>query len=72
MRLPQNIYDILAFLGRIGFPALSTFMLTLGKIWGIPYSEQIGATLVAIATLLSALLSIESKSYFAEREIVEK
>ena len=72
MKLKQETYDILAFIGRIGLNALATFVLTLGKIWGIPYADKIGATLVALATLICVLLSIESKNYFDEHEIVEK
>lgn len=72
MNIPKNIYDILAWLGRIGLPALSVLYATLGKIWSLPYTEQIPLTITAIAVFINALLGINSKAYFEEHDIVKK
>ena len=47
-------------------PAIATLWLTLGKIWGIPYTAEIGATITAIDVFLGACLGISSKNYYAE------
>lgn len=72
MNIPKNIYDILAWLGRIGLPALSVLYATLGKIWSLPFTEQIPLTITAVAVFINALLGINSKSFFEEHDIVKK
>lgn len=68
--MTNSTYDILAWIGRIVLPALSVFYATLGKIWNLPYTEQIPLTITAIDVLWNALLGITSTKYFADKEIV--
>lgn len=49
----------------------ATFVLTVGKLWNIPYSEQIAGTMTALATLISFVINNASKVYFSDKEIVE-
>lgn len=67
----KKLFDFLARCGRIGLPALAVFYATLGKTWGLPYTEQIPTTIVAFATLLNAWLGIDSKSFWDQHDIVE-
>ena len=71
MELPQNVYDTMAWVGRICLPALAVFYGTIGKIWNLPYTEQIPLTLTAMAVLINALLKKASDDYFEKREIVD-
>lgn len=69
--MSDKIYDILK---NWVLPLLSggaTFLITLGDIWHIPYSQEVAATMTALATLISFILTNASKSYFKDKEIVE-
>lgn len=63
MKMSNKTYDVLKFIALVVLPALATFYLTLSYIWGLPYGEQIAATITAIDTLLGAILGISSKNY---------
>lgn len=64
----EKLYRVLKYIAQIVLPALATLWLTLGKIWGFPLSNEIGATLMALDTFLGALLNISSKNYKEEQE----
>jgi hypothetical protein len=68
MTMNNKVYDVLKFIALVVLPALATFYLTLSGIWGLPYGEQITATITAIDTLLGALLGLSSKRYAEEQE----
>ena len=69
MKLNNNTYDVLAWIGRIVLPSLSVLYATLGKIWNLPYTEQIPLTITAIDVFLNTLLGISSANYYkAEAE----
>lgn len=66
MRMSNSAYDILKKVALIILPALATLWLTLGKIWGLPYTTEIGATITAIAVFLGTCLEVSSKNYYME------
>ena len=68
MKLSNNTYDILKKIALIILPALATLWLTLGKIWSLPYTTEIGATITAVAVFLGACLEISSKNYWSDEE----
>lgn len=70
MEFSEKWYDRLAWVGRIFLPALSVLYATLGKIWSLPYTEQIPLSITAVDLFLNALLGISSTNYFADKEIV--
>lgn len=73
--LPDKVYNVLKYITIIGLPAVTTFFMTIGKIWNIPYTSEIGATLVAITTLIGALICISSIQYHyakGDEEYVEE
>lgn len=63
MILNNKVYDILKFIAQIVLPAIATFYVTVAGIWGLPYGEQISGTVMAVDTLLGALLMLSSSSY---------
>lgn len=63
MIMNNKVYDVLKFIAQIVLPAIATFYLTLAGIWGLPFGEQVSATVMAIDTLLGAILMISSNTY---------
>lgn len=59
----NKTYDFLKFLVMKGFPALEFLVLTVFKIWNLPYGSEIGATMAAITTALGIVLGISSNKY---------
>lgn len=55
-------YDVLKTIALILTPVLA-FLASLVNIWGIPYGEQIVATLTAIDTLVGAVVVVTNKAY---------
>ena len=59
----DKVYNILKYIAMIALPALALFTQTIFAIWGLPYGEQISATIVAINALLGALIGISTIGY---------
>ena len=68
MSISNRTYDILKYIALIALPALQVFWLTIGKIWNIAYTVEIGATIGAVALLLGTLLGVSTKNYLADKE----
>ncbi len=69
MKMSNATYDLLKKIALYILPALATLWLTLGKIWGLPYTSEIGATITALDVFLGACLGISTKHY---NEILEE
>lgn len=63
MKLNNKTYDTLKYIALIALPAIQVFWLTIGKIWNINYTIEIGATIGACALLLGTLLGVSNKSF---------
>ena len=63
MRLPDNVYTFLKWLGLIALPALATFYGVIGKVWNIPFTAEVVTTITALATLVGALIGVSTISY---------
>jgi len=62
--LNNKIYDILKWIAIVALPALSTFIVVLGKIWGWgDIAPMVAQTITAVAVLLGALLGISTIQY---------
>lgn len=59
----DKIYNILKYIAMIALPALALFVQTIFSIWGLPYGDQISATIVAVNALLGACLGISTIGY---------
>ena len=62
MKMSNKTYDILKDVATIWLPALEFFVATVWAIWGIPYSEQIIGTIVAVYSFIGTLLGLNIKS----------
>ena len=58
----NKTYDTLKFIALAVTPVF-TFICAIISIWGIPYAQQITATLAALETLIGALVVIAKKIY---------
>ena len=56
MKISNKTYDRMKWFALIFIPAFETLILTVGKIWSIPYYLEIGATIAAIGLFLGSLL----------------
>lgn len=65
--MSNQFYDRLKMAALIFVPCCA-FFSTILSIWNVPYTEQITATLVAIDTLLGALVQIASNNYNKKKE----
>lgn len=63
MELTNKQYDILKDVAQIILPALATLYIAIAGIWGLPYGEQVGGTIMAVDTFLGALLKINANNY---------
>ena len=66
MNFNNGVYNTLKWIALILLPAVSTLIMSLGDIWGIPCKEQICLTITAIDTFLGALLAISTANYKGE------
>ena len=67
MKLTNQEYDVMSFIGKIVLPALATLWLSLADVWGLPYKVEIATTIVAFDTFLNTLLGISSVNYYREQ-----
>lgn len=66
--MSNEVYDILKFIAQIVLPAIATFYSTLSGIWGLPFGKEISATIMALDTLLGAVLMISNNNYKNQNE----
>lgn len=64
MKLSNRTYDILKWVALVVIPASATLVLTVGKIWGLPYYDNIGATISAIGLFIAAVIGVSNKDYY--------
>ena len=62
----DKTYDILKRVALIIIPALATFVNAAGMVWGLPYTNEITATITAFGVFLGAALGVSSKNYEPE------
>lgn len=61
--MANKAYDILKWVAMVVLPALATLYLGLSNTWGLPYGEQISATITMVDTFLGAVLMISTNQY---------
>lgn len=66
MKLSNINYNVLKWFALVVIPAFEVLLLTVGKIWGISYYSEIGASVSAFGVFLAAILGVSSKSYYKE------
>jgi len=66
MKMSNQVYDLLKFIAQIVLPAIATFYVTIAGIWGLPLGDEISRTVMAVDTLLGAVLMISTSRYNAD------
>lgn len=62
----DKTYDILKRVALIVVPALATFVNAVGIVWGVPYTNEVTATITAFGVFLGAAIGVSSKNYDPE------
>lgn len=70
MKLNNKVYDILKWIAMYLLPGLATLWLTLGKVWNLPYTTEIGATISAVDVFLAFILGLSKKNYQGDGTMV--
>ena len=60
--MKDKTYDFLKNLALI-LPLVTTFVITIMKIWNIPYATEVGLTLAALNTLVAGVVKIANSLY---------
>lgn len=66
MRISNETYDRIKWIALAFIPALEVLILTVGKIWGLPYYAEIGATVAAFGVFLAAVIGVSSRNYYED------
>lgn len=66
MKLSNNAYDFLKFMGTILLPALAVFYTSVATIWGLPFGDEIPKTIMAVDLLLNTCLGLSTANYYKE------
>lgn len=61
--MKNKTYDFWKRVAMYYLPAIATALITIFKIWNIPYGEEAGATIMALDTMLGVFLGISSANY---------
>ena len=66
MKLDNKVYDILKWVALVVLPAVATLYTVLAGVWGLPFAEEIPATITAIDLFIGALLGVSTAQYNKE------
>lgn len=66
--MSNKVYDVLKWIVMIVLPACATLYAALSGIWGLPFAEQIPATITAVDTFLGVVLMISSVQHKKKTE----
>lgn len=62
LKLPPAVLQAAQWTALVLLPAFTTLWLALGPIWGLPYVQEIGATLTAIDAFLGTILGVTAQA----------
>lgn len=66
--MKDSWYDVLKWVALIVLPAIATLYTALAGIWGLPFAEEIPATITALDLFLGALLGVSTYKYNKNKE----
>ena len=66
MKLDNKVYDVLKWVALVVLPAIATLYTALASVWGLPFAEEIPATITAIDLFIGALLGVSTAQYNKE------
>lgn len=65
MRFSNKQFDAIRWFALTVIPAAATLVLTVGKIWDLPYYDNIAATITAFGLFLAAIIKVSADQYNA-------
>lgn len=68
--MKNSTYDLLKNIGLVAVPVIA-FLTALINIWGIPYGDQIVATLAAVDVLIGAIVTVAKGQYDRKQKQIE-
>ena len=67
----DRVYDTLKAVGLVAVPVIA-FVTALINIWGIPFGDQIVATLAAVDVLIGAIVTVAKGQYDRKKAKIEE
>lgn len=61
--LNDKVYNVLKWVTMLALPATATLYYALSTIWGLPYGEEVVATIAALTTFFGVLLGVSTVKY---------
>lgn len=58
--IPNEVYQVLKWLGLIACPAVATFIGVIGAVWGLADTDAIVTTINAVGVLIGALIGVSA------------
>lgn len=58
--IPNEVYQVLKWLGLVACPAVATFVGAVFPAWGIPNADAVVLTLNAAGVLIGALIGVSA------------
>ena len=73
MKFSNKQFDTIKWVAIYLVPASATLVLTVGKIWELPYYDNIAATITAFGVFLAAIIGVSSNQFnaMANEEAIE-
>lgn len=68
MKFTNKQFDTIRWFALTVIPASATLVLTVGKIWSLPYYDNIAATITAFGLFLAAIIKVSADQYNAMAE----
>lgn len=67
--IPKVWYDVLTWIAQILLPAFAALYFSLAGVWGLPYAEQVVATIMAVDTFLGMILGFSTGQFHKQAAI---
>ena len=68
MIISNKLYDAMKWVAQFLLPGLATLYFALSAVWGLPHTEEIVGTIVAVNVFLGALLGISNYKFKKEQD----
>ncbi len=69
IKLNDSVYTWLKWVAMLLLPSLAVFYGVIGKVWQLPYVEEIVTTLNALGVLIGTLIGVSTYQFNKENTI---
>ena len=66
--LPDNVYQVLKWVGLILMPALAALIGAVGPAWGLPHVDAIVLTINAVGTFIGVVIGASQVSVMGKAD----